>query len=180
MRLRLAALTTECQRHFGILFWSRQYCVVVWFFMPKSTASARVPLNWTLNSLMISVCFIATIIQIFILAASTNFVDVCIYLLYKYRIEASRGMKQMLNKQIPKTIAKWIVANGDKVETHWMELDEFGERHEGPYSIWLYLQHGLCNYEQGSHIIHEATAKAFIEQTKFIEPCPCTECKATK
>ena len=78
----------------------------------------------------------------------------------------------MRTSAMPKTVAKWLDRNSNTVESANIERDEFGESHEGPYSIWLYLADGWVNTDGGGTIIHEPTARGFLDAVKFIERLP--------
>jgi hypothetical protein len=87
----------------------------------------------------------------------------------------------MRTNAIPKTIQRWINANADKVEVTNMEFDEWGGPDGcGDWSIWCWLNDGWKIKGFNTHLIHEATAKDFIEQTKNIVPCNCEECVPSK
>lgn len=83
----------------------------------------------------------------------------------------------MKSATLPKTIAKWAAQNADKVDFLKMERDCFGEKHEGPWSAWLYLNPGFAAEVGGGHIIHEPTVNLFMEATQLIGPCDCVECQ---
>jgi|TARA_R110000751_G_scaffold88998_2_gene175745 hypothetical protein len=85
----------------------------------------------------------------------------------------------MYSSTIPKTIQKWLDANADKIDEVDVERDEWaGPDGLGDWSIWCWLKLGWKIEGYGGHLIHEASAKDFIEQTKLIVPCECEECVA--
>lgn len=43
--------------------------------------------------------------------------------------------------------------------------------------FWVYLKNGFYGYEEGSHIIHEATPEECLELMDDVRPCKCDECK---
>lgn len=85
----------------------------------------------------------------------------------------------MHSNTMPKTIQAWIDKNPGMIDDYHMERDEWGSGDGyGPWSIWLYLKPGLTNNTE-THMIHEATAKHFLEVAKSIETCNCDACKST-
>jgi hypothetical protein len=82
----------------------------------------------------------------------------------------------MKTNAIPKTIKKWLDKNAHIVHEFHMEEDEWGEEHEGPWSIWVYFKLGWRNELHYEHQIHEPTVKDFMDATLFIKPCDCADC----
>lgn len=76
----------------------------------------------------------------------------------------------MHNERLPKTVKRWLDKNADKVAEYWTETDCFGEEHEGPVSIWCYLKRPYVNVLCETSIIHEATAKNFLEMASSVQP----------
>jgi len=72
--------------------------------------------------------------------------------------------------QVPKTIQKWIDLNYDLIEDFHMECDGYGGPNQGDYSIWMYLVDGLWNTMTETSMIHAATVRDFMEETRCIEP----------
>ncbi len=80
----------------------------------------------------------------------------------------------MHNSKIPKTVAKWIERNAEIVDDFFVEFDQYqGDGKQGDYSIWLALKAGFKNGATDTHQIHAATAKEFLNETKYIEICDC-------
>ena len=84
----------------------------------------------------------------------------------------------MRTSKVPVTIQRWIDKNQDLIDEYWIEQDEFGERHEGPFSIWRFLTHGWINELDGTHLIHEPCVGGFMDRVPLIKPCDCDDCTA--
>ncbi|WP_019584492.1 hypothetical protein [Thioalkalivibrio sp. ALE16] len=69
----------------------------------------------------------------------------------------------MHSNRIPVTLQRLLDRHADKIESYWMECDDFGERHQGPWSIWIHLKHGWINTPAESGTVHEATARDVVE-----------------
>lgn len=46
--------------------------------------------------------------------------------------------------------------------------------------IWAYTVDGWCNGDEGSHIIHEDTAKEVLRAWQSVAPCSCEGCTSGK
>lgn len=82
----------------------------------------------------------------------------------------------MRNSKLPVTVKRWVDANPHIVESVEIEEDEWGEAHEGPWSMWIYFQPGWINTATECHMIHEPTAKCVLEHATMIKPCDCDDC----
>jgi len=82
----------------------------------------------------------------------------------------------MRNFTMPKTITKWCDSHPEIVESYHLEEDGMGESEGQPIGIWVYFKYGYINVGTETHMIHESTVKAFLEQVENIEPCRCEEC----
>ena len=74
----------------------------------------------------------------------------------------------MHSNKIPKGLQKALERNADKIENYHMEQDGFGDVHEGPWSIWIYLRPGYRSTLMDCGTIHEPTAKKAIEGFKYV------------
>ena len=98
--------------------------------------------------------------------------------MYNIYIESNDRQEEIKlhNPTVPKTIKKWLDKNTHIVHEFHMEEDEWGEEHEGPWSIWVYFKLGWRNELHYEHQIHEPTVKDFMDATLFIKPCDCDDC----
>tara|TARA_B100002051_G_scaffold1142_1_gene1110 strand:- start:182 stop:502 length:321 start_codon:yes stop_codon:yes gene_type:complete len=72
----------------------------------------------------------------------------------------------MFRNEMPKTVAKWLEQNKEKV---WaIDIEDTDPNENGDYSIWVYLK-GYTSMD--SHIIHRDTAKGFLDCARNIEKC---------
>ena len=74
----------------------------------------------------------------------------------------------MQSNKIPKGLKKALEHNAEKIESYHMEHDDFGNVHEGPWSIWIYLKNGYISTLMDCGTIHEPTAKKAIEGFKYV------------
>ena len=80
----------------------------------------------------------------------------------------------MKNKQVPKTIQRWIDENPSKVETYFVERTGAGQ-----YALTLNLELGLKTTDQflkPHHYIYAPTVATFFRDVANIEPCLCGDC----
>tara|TARA_B100000427_G_scaffold168464_1_gene139991 strand:+ start:258 stop:551 length:294 start_codon:yes stop_codon:yes gene_type:complete len=74
---------------------------------------------------------------------------------------------------MPKTVTKWLEKNKEKI---WaIDIEDTDPNENGDYSIWVYLK----GYKRDEcHTIHRSTARAFLEDAKYIEKCTddCENC----
>jgi len=78
----------------------------------------------------------------------------------------------MHNDQMPKTVKRWMDKNKDAIEESYIEADGWGLSDGlGDYSIWCHFKVGTFHRADGAHLIHESTAKDFLQATRQLYPC---------
>jgi|TARA_R110002051_G_C8322785_1_gene435240 hypothetical protein len=82
----------------------------------------------------------------------------------------------MYKNEMPKTVARWLEKNREKI--HAIDIEASDDSTEnGEYSIWVYFNAGWI-WAGEMHMMHEYTARDFLSAAKSVRHCEegC-ECK---
>lgn len=77
----------------------------------------------------------------------------------------------MYKPEIPKTVAKWLEKNREKV--YAIDVEDTDPNENGEWSMWIYFKgHSIGEGYDRMHHIHVDTAKAFLSEIADMEKCP--------
>jgi hypothetical protein len=78
----------------------------------------------------------------------------------------------MHKNEMPKTVARWLEKNQDKL--HAIDIEDTDPNEHGDYSIWVYFNAGHSREYgwESMHLIHEYTAQDFLTAVKDVRHCP--------